>query len=137
MSLLAARAYAAEPRADINVTPLIDVLLALVVVLMIAMPVLTKRIALPLAGSSNETSAPAEPIRLDVGADGALTWNESPLAAGMLREMLRVASRRTPQPEIRIGVSPNAPYQTFASVLADTKAADIARISVLDARASR
>ena len=130
MSFALARSHDA-PEASINVTPLIDVMLALVVVFMIAAPILVKRLTLPL-GRSSGTAAVAETVQLAVGADGALTWNDQPLLPQMLREQLRVASLKQPQPELRIEVAPSASYQSFASVLADAKLASIERISVLD-----
>ncbi|HEX5123175.1 MAG TPA: biopolymer transporter ExbD [Rhodanobacteraceae bacterium] len=130
MSFALARSHTA-PEATINVTPLIDVMLALVVVLMIAAPILVKRFTLPLA-SSSETPAVAQTVHLGIGAGGELTWNDQTLLPGMLREQLRVVAQTEPQPELRIEVAPSTSYQSFAAVLADAKAAKIGRISVLD-----
>jgi len=130
MSFALARSQEA-PEATINVTPLIDVMLALVVVFMIAAPILVKRLTLPLA-SGHEAPALVETLHLGIGADGTLTWNDQVLLPQMLREQLRVIAQKTPQPELRIEVAASASYQSFASVLADTKLANIERISVLD-----
>jgi len=130
MSFALARSHEA-PEATINVTPLIDVMLALVVVFMIAAPILVKRLTLPLA-SGHEAPAVAETVRLGIGVDGALSWNDQVLLPQMLREQLRVVAQKTPQPELRIEVASSASYQSFASVLADAKLANIERISVLD-----
>jgi biopolymer transport protein ExbD len=130
MSFALARSDAA-PEASINVTPLIDVMLALVVVFMIAAPILVKRLTLPL-GRGGGTNAVAETAHLGIGADGALTWNDQALLPQLLREQLRVLAQKQPQPELRIEVAPAASYQSFAAVLADAKLANIERISVLD-----
>jgi biopolymer transport protein ExbD len=124
----------AAPEAEINMTPLIDVMLALVVVFMIAAPILVKRLTLPL-GRDSEPTAVAQTVHLGIGADGALTWNDQTLLPQMLREQLRVLAQKDPQPELRIEVAPSASYQSFASVLADAKFAKVERISVLDASA--
>ncbi|MGH8173626.1 MAG: ExbD/TolR family protein [Rhodanobacteraceae bacterium] len=129
MTIHSDRSAVATMQAEINVTPLIDVMLALVVVFMIATPLLMKRISLPLAGS-NAPAAVNDPVRLAISANGALTWNDLALPPAMLREQLRVLARSDPQPELRIAVERTAAYQTFASVLADAKAADVAKISV-------
>ena len=129
MSFALARSHTAH-EATINVTPLIDVMLALVVVFMIAAPILVQRLTLPLA-SGHETPAIAQTVHLGIGADGALTWNDQALLPDMLREQLRVLAQNQ-QPEIRIEVARAASYQSFASVLADAKLAGIERISVLD-----
>lgn len=130
MSFALARSHTA-PEATINVTPLIDVMLALVVVFMIAAPILVKRLTLPLA-SGRDTPAIVETVHLGIGADGALTWNDQVLLPQMLGEQLRVLAQKQPQPELRIEVAPSASYQSFASILADAKLSGIERISVLD-----
>lgn len=130
MSFAPARSHAA-PEASINVTPLIDVMLALVVVFMIATPLLMKRLTLPLARGGAMTAV-AETAHLGISADGALTWNDQTLLPQLLREQLRVLAQKQPQPELRIEVAPTASYQSFAAVLADAKLANIERISVLD-----
>jgi biopolymer transport protein ExbD len=129
MTIRSDRSYAAAMQAEINVTPLIDVMLALVVVFMIAAPVLMKRITLPLA-ASNDPAPVVESVRLGIHADGGLTWNDVALPSAMIREQLRVLARSEPQPELRIDVERATAYQAFASVLADAKAANIAKIAV-------
>jgi biopolymer transport protein ExbD len=129
MSFALAHSHTA-PEATINVTPLIDVMLALVVVFMIAAPILVKRLTLPLA-SGHGTPAVVQTVHLGIAADGALTWNDQALLPEMLREQLRVLAQKQ-QPELRIEVARAASYQSFASVLADAKQAGIERISVLD-----
>jgi biopolymer transport protein ExbD len=133
MSFALARSHDA-PEATINVTPLIDVMLALVVVFMIAAPMLVKRLTLPLA-SGHASEAVVETAHLGIGVDGTLTWNDAPLLPQLLREQLRVLAQKQPQPELRIEVASAASYQAFASVLADAKLANIERISVLDGSA--
>ena len=130
MTIRSDRSYAAAMQAEINVTPLIDVMLALVVVFMIATPLLMKRLTLPLAGRSTQEMPAVEPARILIAANGALTWNGLALPPALLREQLRLLARSEPQPELRIEVERSAAYQTFASVLADAKAANVARISV-------
>lgn len=131
MSIQPDRSYCAEPHAEINVTPLIDVMLALVVVFMIAAPLLAKRFTLPLGGA-HDPAPVAETVHLGIGADGTLSWNDHALLPALLREQLRVLAQRNPQPELRIEVAHEAAYQSFAAVLADAKAADIEKIGVLD-----
>lgn len=129
MAMHSDASYAADMRAEINMTPLIDVMLALVVVFMIAAPLLSKRLTLPLA-SSNEPAPAVESVRLAIASDGSLSWNDRALPSALLREQLRVLAHSEPQPELRIEIAPAASYQTFATVLADAKAASIVKIGV-------
>jgi biopolymer transport protein ExbD len=130
---LSGRSHAA-PQAEINMTPLIDVMLALVVVFMIAAPLVLKRIPLPIGNGPSTTTA-SEPVRLRIGGDGALRWNDQVIPTAMLREQLRLLSQRSPQPPLRIETAPAASYAAFAGVLADAKLARIEHIAVIDQRA--
>jgi biopolymer transport protein ExbD len=131
MSFALAGSSHASPQADINMTPLIDVMLALVVVFMIAAPLVLKRFTLPI-GDGPSSIASTEPVRLRIAADGALTWNDEAIPAAMLREQLRLLSQRSPQPPLRIEAAPAASYDAFANVLADAKLARIEHIAVID-----
>ena len=122
------------PQAEINMTPLIDVMLALVVVFMIAAPLVLKHFALPI-GDGPSTGATTEPVRLRIGGDGTLSWNDQAIPPAMLREQLRLLSQRTPQPPLRIEAAPAASYDAFANVLADAKVAHVEHIAVIDERA--
>jgi biopolymer transport protein ExbD len=122
------------PQAEINVTPLIDVMLALVVVFMIAAPLVLKRFTLPI-GDGAPSNATTEPVRLGIGADGTLRWNDQAIPNAMLREQLRLLSQHSPQPPLRIEAEPAASYDAFANVLADAKLAHIEHIAVIDQRA--
>jgi biopolymer transport protein ExbD len=130
MSIQPDQSYCADPHAEINVTPLIDVMLALVVVFMIAAPLLVKKFTLPLGGA-HEPSPATETVHLGIGTDGTLSWNDRTLMPALLREQLRILAQRSPQPELRIEVARDAAYQSFATVLADAKAANVEKIGVL------
>ena len=128
-----ARYATAEVRADINMTPLIDVMLALFVIFLISAPLVLRHFSLPLA-SSTAPAQPSEPVTLHVGADGALAWNGAIIPAAMLGEELRLLALRNPQPELRIEVDRSAPYERFAAVLADAKIARVEKIGVVAER---
>ncbi len=134
MSFALAGSSHESPQADINMTPLIDVMLALVVVFMIAAPLVLKRFTLPI-GEGPAAGTTTEPVRLHIGGDGALSWNDQAIPTAMLREQLRLLSQRTPQPPLRIEAAPTASYDAFANVLADAKLAHIEHIAVIDQRA--
>ena len=133
MSFALAGSSHASPHADINMTPLIDVMLALVVGFMIAAPLVLKRFTLPI-GDGAPANAASEPVRLRIAGDGTLRWNDQAIPSAMLREQLRLLSQRTPQPPLQIEAAPSASYDAFANVLADAKLAQIEHIAVIDQR---
>ena len=83
--------------ADINITPLVDVLLVLLIIFMVAAPTLTKAIDFDLPQDSKIIPPPRDHIRLAIRADGSLTWNgvSQPHGPGRFRHCKRAASLRT------------------------------------------
>jgi biopolymer transport protein TolR len=81
--------------ADINVTPLVDVMLVLLIIFMVTAPMLHTGIsvALPKTATTNLRSNPEEPIVLSITRDGMYYINETPVARGLLRERLRAILR--------------------------------------------
>ena len=124
-----------EPLADINVTPLVDVMLVLLIIFIVTAPMLARPIVVDLPQRTPQQlvqAAPPEPIALRLDADGQVFWNASPLPLQQLQarlsEEMQVASGQQ-QPELRITASPDAQYAVLAKVLAAAKNAQVSRIS--------
>ena len=118
--------------AEMNITPLVDVMLVLLVIFMISMPILTQRITLDLPQPippDHQPPPPPEVIELSVAADGTLLWNGAPLVAGALEPQLELEARRNPQPELQVEVDRHAAYQEVVTVLAAAKNAKLERIA--------
>ncbi len=117
--------------ADINITPLVDVMLVLLVIFMIATPILSHSIDIPLpqAGPTSEI-APPDPIRLRVDAANQVFWNDVATPLSALQNMMAAEVQRDPrnQPRLEIDSSGDAEYQVLAKVLAAAKNADMDRI---------
>ena len=119
------------PMADINVTPLVDVLLVLLIIFMITMPLLTHKIKVDLPQPTNnpppETNPP-DPILLSVRPGGQLFWNDEPITEVGLQAQLRVTAEKNPQPELQIKAERTTKYQEVATVMADAKNAGMTKI---------
>jgi biopolymer transport protein ExbD len=118
--------------AQINITPLVDVLLVLLVIFMIAAPVLTQRIPLTLPGTAPpSTQATSATIDLRIDAAGQLTWNGSDAPMAALQPMLEAELQRDPAnpPTLRIDANGDADYGVVAKVLAAARNADLTRIA--------
>ena len=131
---MAAQLRVGEPAAmaEMNITPLVDVMLVLLIIFMIAAPILTHRITLDLPQPIHWTEPPPPPpevIDLSVAADGTLLWNGAPLVAGALEPQLEIEARRNPQPELQVEVDPHAAFQEVVTVLAAAKNAKLERIA--------
>lgn len=115
---------------EINTTPLIDVMLVLLIMLIITIPIQTHAVKLDMP--SNAGAPPSEKpavVDIAIGADGALSWNGAVLpSVEALDEHLRAAAARAPQPEIHLNPDRLAKYGPVARVLAAAQRSGIERI---------
>ena len=119
----------AQPQAEINMIPLIDVMLVLLVIFIITAPLLTHsvKIDLPRASSAPNLTK-AQNVQLAIRASGEVFWNGELLARGELTERLAAAAKITPQPELHIRADQQAEYRHVAQTLAAAARAGLTRI---------
>lgn len=117
------------PGAEINMTPLIDVMLVLLVVFMVTLPVLhhEARIALPHASSQHEDLRTPH-VDIAINALGQTSWDAQPVRDAELRARLAAAARQTPQPEIRLWADRDARYGRVAMLLSMANAAGLGKV---------
>ncbi|MCR6701442.1 MAG: biopolymer transporter ExbD [Dokdonella sp.] len=125
------------PMSEINVTPLVDVMLVLLIIFMITAPLMSHkiRIDLPQANPNVQTENPPDPIDLAVKETGDLYWNDEPITEAMLQAQLRVAAQKQPQPELQIRADKTTQYQLIATVMANAKTAGMVKIGFITAAA--
>ena len=123
------RGSTSTPMAEINMIPLIDVMLVLLVIFIITAPLLTHAVKLDLPKASSEPNLTRpEHVALSIRTDGALYWNGEQVDRRGLRERLAAAARLRPQPEIHLRADRTTQYQPIAEVMADSANAGIGRI---------
>jgi biopolymer transport protein ExbD len=108
-----------EPMMEMNMTPLIDVLLVLLVMFIITIPVMTHAVKLDMPRATNAPSV-VEPvvIRIEIDFDGTVLWNGSPVVIDDLDGYFRREAATDPQPELHIRPNKRATYDVVARVLA-------------------
>ncbi len=122
------------PMADINVTPLVDVMLVLLIIFMVTAPILSYPIDIDLPQrTSNPPENPKEPpppVKLRIDQAGTVYWNDSPTPVSALMSLMQAEVERDPtnQPTLEIDVNEEAQYETLAKVLAQAKDADMKKI---------
>jgi biopolymer transport protein ExbD len=118
-----------KPMAEINMIPLIDVMLVLLVIFIITAPLLTHsvRIDLPKAASRPTDARPAN-VQIAVGAEGALYWNGETVDRAEMRKRMAAAARVQPQPELHLRVDRTTQYERVAEVMADAAKAGLVKI---------
>jgi len=124
------------PIADINVTPLVDVMLVLLIIFIVTAPLVSWPIPVALPQSTTRQVPrvdPPPPIKLRVDAANQLTWNGQALPVASLQARLQEQARLHAGnlPELRIDASPDAEYDTMAKVLAAADNARMERIAFL------
>jgi biopolymer transport protein ExbD len=108
------------PYSEINMTPLIDVMLVLLIIFIITLPSQTHAVKIdnPLP-HLRELSRPPEVIDLQIDFDGTLMWNKTAVDRATLQGYISADAAKSPQPEVHITVDKFANYQTVAQTLAD------------------
>jgi biopolymer transport protein ExbD len=117
------------PMSDINVVPLVDVMLVLLVIFIITAPLLTRaiRVDLPKANGTPNIMRPGQ-IEFGIRATGELFWNGEPVTADALASRFAAAAKRHPQPELHIRADRLARYESLAQVLSLAAQAGLTRI---------
>jgi biopolymer transport protein ExbD len=121
----------AEPMMDINTTPLIDVMLVLLIMLIITIPIQTHAVKLDLpVNQQNNPPPPIEPIKnkVVITAQGQILWNGSPVTPVQLRQYLDVTQQMNPIPELHLQPDATARYELVDEVLAITKQAHVQKM---------
>jgi biopolymer transport protein ExbD len=115
--------------AEINMIPLIDVMLVLLVIFIITAPLMTHavKVDLPQASSQPNEIKP-ETVNLSIQVDGSVYWNAEPVDAAAWRARMATAAQQTPQPEIHIRADGELAYRNVAQIMADAARAGLTRL---------
>ena len=121
----------AEPMLEMNMTPLIDVLLVLIIMFIITIPPQSHAVKLDLpVNQQNNVPPPVDPIKnkVVITQPGAILWNGSPVDLATLRSYLDVSQQMNPVPELHLQPEAEARYETVDEVLAVTKKAKVEKM---------
>jgi biopolymer transport protein ExbD len=114
---------------EINMTPLVDVMLVLLIIFIITVPVLTHSVKLDLPHARNPPDPPRpQTVTISVTADGVIHWNEAVVDDTALDSQLRTVAARQPQPEIHIRGDRQAAYEQVVRVMAAAQRAGILKL---------
>ncbi|MDR0441400.1 MAG: biopolymer transporter ExbD [Candidatus Accumulibacter sp.] len=129
---------ASRPMAEINTTPLVDVMLVLLIIFLVTAPLMTQSIPVALPQASAEpTNEKPETIRLSLDGAGTLFWNDTPFpgegreVVAALEIRLRDAAENHPGLEVRIEADRDIRYQRVAEVMAAARRAGIVKLGFI------
>jgi biopolymer transport protein ExbD len=120
-----------EPMMDINMTPLIDVMLVLLIMFIITIPIQTHAVKLDLpVDNPNQPPPPIDPVKnkVVVTAAGQVLWNGGAVNLDQLRQYLEISQQMQPIPELHLQPEPEARYELVDEVLAVTKRARVEKM---------
>jgi biopolymer transport protein ExbD len=120
-----------EPMMDINMTPLIDVMLVLLIMFIITSPIQTHAVKLDLpVDQPNTPPPPIDPVKnkVVITAGGQILWNGTPVQPEQLRQYLELSQQIQPIPELHLQPEPEARYELVDQVLAITKKAHVEKM---------
>ena len=125
---------ASAPMAEINMVPLIDVLLVLLVIFIVTAPLLTQavRLELPKAGAP-VLDLRAEKIDFSIDAVGTLHWNGEIVSRAVAVERFALEGQRQPQPEVHLRADEAVAYRVVAQTLADAARAGLSKVGFVSA----
>jgi biopolymer transport protein ExbD len=121
----------AEPMMEINTTPLIDVMLVLLIMLIITIPVQTHAVKLDLpVNDPRNVPPPINPIKnvVSINAQDQVLWNGTPVTMVQLRTYLDATQQMNPIPELHLQPDATARYEVVDEVLAVTKKAKVQKM---------
>jgi len=124
------RKNASAPMAEINMVPLIDVVLVLLVIFIVTAPLMTHavKLDLPKAVSQADIQKP-EKIEFSINATGALFWNGEALSREDAQAKFMDAGQKRPQPEVYLRADQGVAYRFVAETLADASKAGLSKIA--------
>ena len=120
-----------EPMLDVNVTPLIDVMLVLLIMFIITIPIQTHAVKLDLpTNQQNQPPPPVDPVKnvLSINAGDQVLWNGQPVSMSQLRAYLDTTQQMNPIPELHLQPDATARYEIVDEVLAVTKKAHVQKM---------
>ncbi|MDB5839185.1 MAG: biopolymer transporter ExbD [Herminiimonas sp.] len=117
------------PMSDINVTPMVDVMLVLLVIFIITAPMFTHAIKLDLP-AAQAAPAPEKPETVSISIDGAgrIFWNDSPVEQKDLGIRLTAAAQKKPQPELQLRADKSTRYEVIAQVMATAQGSGMTKL---------
>ena len=115
--------------AEINMIPLIDVMLVLLVIFIITAPLMTHAVKVDLPqASSQPNEVKPETINLSIKADGSVYWNAEAVDAAAWQARMDAAAQRSPQPEIHLRADGELAYKHVAQIMADAAKAGLGKL---------
>ena len=127
-------------QATINVVPLIDVLLVLLIIFMVTAPLMSHKVKVELPKANvklNEDVPGAPPITVAITEDGSIFWNDQPVTRDLLESQLSVEAQKTPQPALNVRGDATTKYRIIREVVDTAQAQGMRKVGFVAERDRR
>jgi biopolymer transport protein ExbD len=136
MAMNVGEAREGEPMSEINTTPLIDVMLVLLIMLIVTLPAQRHAVKIDTPVPCKDCPPPIgqpEPVTVSVDFNGAILWNGAIISRAELQERFAIEARKSIQPELQIRPDRNAQYGVVAHVMAAAQREGMTRMGIVGA----
>jgi biopolymer transport protein ExbD len=118
------------PMADINVTPLVDVMLVLLIIFMITAPLMTHKVVvkLPEATLAEKPIIKTPPVTLAIKSDGSRFWNDEPVTPARLDQYTAIIVQKDPQPQVNVRADANTKYGIINDAVQQLRKAGVRKV---------
>ncbi len=106
------------PISDINVTPMVDIMLVLLIIFIISAPLFTHALQLDLPNaSSKQVEEPVKPVKIAIDAKGLFYWQDKVVTKEVLMQHMAEAAKTEPQPELQLSADKSTRYEIIADIM--------------------
>ncbi len=121
-----------QPLAEINMIPLIDVMLVLLIIFMVTAPLLTHAVKINLPQASNQTTEiKPQTITISLDAQGQVYWNDKKVSQSEWQALMQQAAQQAEQPELQIRADKELAYKNVVQIMSDAAKAGLSRIGFI------
>jgi biopolymer transport protein ExbD len=124
--------------ATINIVPLVDVMLVLLIIFMVTAPLMAHKVKVELPQANlderPDTAPPAPPLTIAITENGALYLNDQPVSMDLLDSTLAVEAQKTPQPPVNVRGDATTPYRTVNEVVSLAQSKGMRKVGFVAAR---
>lgn len=125
------RASRHRPLAEINITPMVDVMLVLLIISMLATPMLEKGMQLELPSTETATEIPPSQVVVSLDREGRLRINDTPVHVELLEQRMRALARRSPRDTVYLRADRFIPYGEVLLVMDRIRKAGVTRVALV------
>lgn len=121
-----------EVMSEINMTPLVDVMLVLLIIFIITIPVINHAVKIDLPQASNKPNDDKpKKVELSIDVDGKIFWDGAEIAESSMKDKFAEAAKNTPQPELHLRADKKTPYERVAKVMAAAQLGGLTKIGFI------